>query len=133
MRPPGSACRDPADLDPAFVAAATFVTLAVLVAVLLPAPFVTWSPGGARHAGHGRNHVGVREKTTEPMISIADIETYPTTGQLDLTIVSGTAADARLTLPEALAAYWLPHRDTLPREVFRRARVPMTWRPKRPR
>ena len=90
----------------AFVAAATFVTLAVLVAVL-PAPFVTWSPGGARDTlGTVETTSESGEKTTEPMISIADIETYPTTGQLDLTIVSGTAADARLTLPEALAAYW---------------------------
>jgi len=31
--------------------------------------------------------------------------------------VSGTSADSRLTLPEALAAYWLPGRDTLPRDA----------------
>ena len=30
--------------------------------------------------------------------------------------MSGTAADSRLTLVEALAAYWLPDRDTLPRD-----------------
>ena len=31
--------------------------------------------------------------------------------------MSGTSADSRLTLPEALAAYWLPGRDTLPRDA----------------
>ena len=54
----------------------------------------------------------------DPLISSrgrADL--LPTTGQLDLTIVSGTSADSRLTLPEALAAYWLPGRDTLPRDA----------------
>jgi PDZ domain-containing protein len=51
------------------------------------------------------------------MITVDGIPSYPTTGRLDLTIVSGTAADARLTLPEALLAYWLPGRDTLPRDA----------------
>ena len=52
-----------------------------------------------------------------PLISIEGVPTFPTTGQLDLTVVSGTSADSRLTLPEALAAYWLPGRDTLPRDA----------------
>ena len=91
----------------AFVSAALFVVLAVLIAVL-PVPFVAWSPGGTQ------NTLGtVRD---QPIISVEGIPTYPTTGELDLTIVSGTAADSRLTLVEALAAYWLPNRDTLPRD-----------------
>jgi Lon-like protease len=79
-------------------------------------PYVTWSPGGTHDAlgniavkpgqpGHG-----------EPMIRVSGIETYPTTGQLDLTTVSVTSAGSHLTLPEALAAYWLPNRDALPRD-----------------
>jgi PDZ domain-containing protein len=91
----------------AFVSAALFVVLAVLIAVL-PVPFVAWSPGGTRDT--------LGAVKGQPIISVEGIPTYPTTGQLDLTIVSGTAADSRLTLMEALAAYWLPNRDTLPRD-----------------
>jgi PDZ domain-containing protein len=91
----------------AFVSAALFVVLAVLIAVL-PVPFVAWSPGGTR------NTLG--DVNNQPMIQIQGVQTYPTTGALDLTIVSGTAADSRLSLVEALATYWLPNRDTLPRD-----------------
>lgn len=91
----------------ALVAAVVFVALAVPLAVL-PVPFVAWSPGGTADV--------LGEVDGQPMISIEGIPTFPTTGVLDLTVVSGTGADSRLTLPEALAAYWLPGRDTLPRD-----------------
>lgn len=91
----------------AFVAASVFVTLAVLL-VVIPVPFVTWSPGTA--------HDVLGEEGSEPIISVSDIPTYPTSGQLDLTVVSTTAADSRLSLPQALLAYALPGRDALPRE-----------------
>ena len=91
----------------AFVSAGLFVTFAVLLAVL-PVPFVAWGPGGTE------NTLGTVKD--QPIISVAGTPTHPTTGRLDLTIVSGTAADSRLTLPEALAGYWLPNRDTLPRD-----------------
>ncbi len=91
----------------AFVSAGLFVTFAVLLAVL-PVPFVAWGPGGTE------NTLGT--VNDQPIISVAGTPTHPTTGRLDLTIVSGTAADSRLTLPEALAGYWLPNRDTLPRD-----------------
>ena len=35
-----------------------------------------------------------------------------------MTILSTTPADARLSLPQALLAYWMPARDALPREVI---------------
>ena len=35
-----------------------------------------------------------------------------------MTILATTPADARLSLPQALLAYWLPSRDALPREVI---------------
>ena len=34
-----------------------------------------------------------------------------------MTIVAITPADARLSLPQALISYWLPYRDTLPRDA----------------
>src|SRR6187200_1955307 len=51
------------------------------------------------------------------MIKVLGIDTYATTGRLDMTIVSITPADARLSLPQALLSYWLPSRDTLPRDA----------------
>jgi PDZ domain-containing protein len=84
------------------------VALAVPLAVL-PVPFVAWSPGGTADV--------LGEIDGRPLITVDGVPTFPTTGQLDLTVVSGTSADSRLTLPEALAAYWLPGRDTLPRDA----------------
>jgi len=92
----------------AFVSALAFICLAVLL-VVVPVPFVSWSPGGTRDT---LGNVG-----NEPMIKVLGIDTYPTTGRLDMTIVAITPADARLSLPQALLAYWLPHRDTLPRDA----------------
>lgn len=91
----------------AFVSAVFFVGLAVLLAVL-PVPFVSWNPGSARDT--------LGTAGSEPIIKVEGIDTYPTSGQLDMTVVSVTPADGRLSLPEALLAYWLPHRDTLPRD-----------------
>ena len=92
----------------AFVSALVFVGLAVLL-VVVPVPFVSWSPGGTRDI--------LGEADKEPIIKISGIETHPTTGRLDMTIVAVTPADARLSLPQALISYWLPHRDTLPRDA----------------
>ena len=93
----------------AFVAAFVFVSLSILLAVV-PVPFVSWSPGGTRDTlGNAGN---------EPIIKVSGTETFPTSGQLDMTIVSTTPADGRLSLPQALLAYWLPHRDTLPRDAI---------------
>jgi len=88
----------------ALVSAGVFIGLAVLL-VVIPVPFVTWGPGGTRDT------LG----TGEPLIQVDDVTTYPTTGRLDMTVVTVTSADGRLSLPQALLAYWLPHRDTLPR------------------
>ncbi|MBO0813178.1 MAG: PDZ domain-containing protein [Microlunatus sp.] len=93
----------------AFVAAIAFVLTAVGL-VVLPVPYVSWTPGlTANTLGSVRNR---------PVIDISGISTYPTKGQLDLTTVSETRPDARLSLPEALLSYWLPNRDTLPRELI---------------
>jgi PDZ domain-containing protein len=92
----------------AFVSALAFICMAVLL-VIVPVPYVSWTPGGTRDT---LGNVG-----NEPMIKVQGIDTYPTTGRLDMTIVAITPADARLSLPQALLAYWLPYRDTLPRDA----------------
>ena len=93
----------------AFVAAVAFVLTAVGL-VVLPVPYVSWTPGSVT------NTLGKVNNT--PVINISGIGTYPTKGQLDLTTVSETRPDSRLSLPEALLSYWLPHRDALPRELI---------------
>jgi PDZ domain-containing protein len=92
----------------ALVSALLFVAIAVPLAIL-PVPFVAWGPGGTADV--------LGEVDGRPLISVEGVPTFPTSGQLELTIVSGTGADSRLTLPEALGAYWLPGRDTLPRDA----------------
>src|SRR4029453_4441841 len=67
----------------AFVSALAFICLAVLL-VVVPVPFVSWTPGGTRDT---LGNVG-----NEPMIKVEGIDTYPTTGQLDMTIVAITPA-----------------------------------------
>jgi len=92
----------------AFVSALLFVGLALLL-VVVPVPFVSWSPG------ESRDTLGTIDN--QPIISVRGIDTYPTSGRLDMTILASTPADARLSLPQALLAYWLPSRDAMPREV----------------
>jgi PDZ domain-containing protein len=92
----------------AFASALLFVGLAVML-VVVPVPFVSWSPGATRDT------LGLVDN--EPIIKVSGIDTYPTTGRLDMTVVSTTPADARLSLPQALLSYWLPHRDALPRDA----------------
>jgi PDZ domain-containing protein len=91
----------------AFVSALFFVALAALLAIV-PVPFVSWSPGGTQDT---LGSIG-----NQPIIKVQGIASYPTSGELDLTTVAITRADSRLTLPEAILAYWLPHRDALPRD-----------------
>jgi PDZ domain-containing protein len=96
------------------VAAASFVVLAALIA-LLPVPYVAWSPGLAQDTlGLLPGSAGA---SGEPVIRISGIATYPTTGRLDLMTISATRPDSSLSLPGALAAYWLPNRDALPRDT----------------
>jgi PDZ domain-containing protein len=92
----------------ALVSALVFVGLALLL-VVIPVPYVTWGPGGT--------HDTLGSADREPIIKVGGIETYPTSGRLDMTVVTVTQADARLSLLQALLAYWLPHRDALPRDA----------------
>lgn len=92
----------------ALVSAVVFVACAAALA-LVPVPFITWTPGSAIDV-LGSSSAG------RPNLTVSDTRTYPTSGRLDLMTVAVTDADARLTLPQALLAYALPDRDTLPRD-----------------
>ncbi|WP_350273992.1 PDZ domain-containing protein [Kribbella sp. HUAS MG21] len=95
---------------------ATLVTsIIVLVASLglvtaFPVPFVSFSPGPVKDTlGAARN---------KPVIEISGHETFPTTGQLDLTTVSVTSPDRELTLPQAMRNWLDPHHDLFPRDII---------------
>ena len=91
----------------ALVSAIVFVACAAGLA-LIPTPYITWSPGSTTDV--------LSAPGGKPTVEITEVRTYDTPGELDLTTVSVTTSDSRLALPEALIAYWLPDRDTLPRE-----------------
>lgn len=92
----------------ALTSAIWFVALALLIAVV-PVPYVVYSKGRAYDV------LGTRSDG-KPLLEVSGIATYPTTGQLRMTTVSVTRADASTSLPEAILAYWLPRRDALPRD-----------------
>ena len=91
---------------------ATLVTSIVVLVISLglltafPVPFVSFSPGPVKDTlGTTKN---------KPVIEITGHETFPTTGQLDLTTVSVTSPDRELTLPQAMRN-WL---DLFPRDII---------------
>jgi PDZ domain-containing protein len=88
----------------AVVSAVCFVAC-VLVTALVPVPFVVWAPGTTTDllASGVQTPVGVTGATT-----------YPTSGQLLLPTLSQTGVDARVSLLEALYAYWAPDQEVLP-------------------
>lgn len=92
----------------ATVSTALFVMLMSLVA-LLPVPFVGWKPGNAT------NLLG--QDGGQPRIRISGIPTYDTPGQVQLTTVDITRADAAVTLPQAFLYYLLPDQQVFPREI----------------
>lgn len=89
------------------VSAAMLVAL-VSVAALLPVPYVALSPGPTE------NTLGAYDGTD--VILIQGEETFPTEGNLDLTTVSVTRADAELQLLDALSMWVDPAVAVVPRE-----------------
>lgn len=79
-------------------------------AVLLPVPYVVFSPGPVRDT------LGAGEDG-EPLITVDGAETYPTTGQLDLTtirVAGGPLGD--VSIVDAIRAYVDPARALRPVE-----------------
>lgn len=93
----------------AVVSAGCFVVIAALLA-LVHVPFVAWAPGSTLD-------LLASDEQGEPVVQVERIKTYPVSGEMRMTTVHVTRADSFLGLPEALAAYWLPHRDVLPRDL----------------
>lgn len=89
------------------VSGALLVAL-VAVAALLPVPYVALSPGPTE------NTLGAYDGTD--VILIEGEETFPTEGNLDLTTVSVTRADAELQLVDALRMWVDPEVAVVPRD-----------------
>jgi len=79
------------------------------VATVIPVPFVSFSPGPTEDT------LGTADD--KPVIEVTGHKTYPTDGELDLTTVSVTSPDRKLSLPQAMRSWLDPHRDLLPREI----------------
>ena len=96
---------------------ATLVASIVVLVVSLglvtafPVPFVSFSPGPVKDT------LGISSKN-KPVIEITGHETFPTSGQLDLTTVSVTSPDRQLTLPQAMRNWLDPHHDLFPRDII---------------
>lgn len=96
------------------VAAIAWIVL-TCVAVLVPVPYVTMSPGDPF------NTLGKYQDTdgnVKPMFTFGEgVKTYPTTGALYFTTVSVRRADRPLSLGEAVLAYIDPDRAVVPKDL----------------
>jgi PDZ domain-containing protein len=91
------------------VTSIVFLVAGLAAISLLPVPFVSFSPGPTE------NTLG--KAGGKPVIEVTGHQTFPTSGQLDLTTVSVTSPDRNLTLPQAMRTWLDPHRDLLPRDI----------------
>ncbi len=82
----------------------------ILFAVVVPLPYVVLSPGPATDTLGSVKGV--------PLISISGHATYPTDGELDLTTVSVSNPDARLTAPLVLQAWLRSDTQVVPRATI---------------
>ncbi|GAB2593019.1 YlbL family protein [Kribbella endophytica] len=95
---------------------ATLVTAIIVLVFSLglvtvfPVPFVSFSPGPVKDTLGTANGKAV--------IDVTGAETFPTSGQLDLTTVSVTSPDRDLTLPQAMRNWLDPHHDLFPRDII---------------
>ncbi|MDP9444194.1 MAG: PDZ domain-containing protein, partial [Actinomycetota bacterium] len=85
------------------------LALLVLAAALRPVPYVAMRPGPVE------NTLGTLRG--QQIVAISGRRVFPTEGQLDLTTVSVTSPQGRISLGEALLAWLDPDRVVLPRDV----------------
>ena len=92
------------------LAAAGFLVVTLIaVAFLLPVPYVTMRPGPTVDA------LGTYDD--KPVLQVEGAKTYPTDGEIRLTTVSVTRADSRVSLPQAVRAYFDPSEAVVPRDM----------------
>src|SRR3954454_15743796 len=80
------------------------------VAILLPVPYVTMSPGPTVNV--------LGESRDRPIIDVEGHRTYPTRGEMRLVTVSVTNPTHRVGLAETLRAWFDPTRAVYPRDII---------------
>jgi PDZ domain-containing protein len=92
--------------------ASAFTTLSLLaVAFLLPVPFVKLAPGPTFNV--------IGEADGQPVIDITGAQTYPVTGNLDMTTVLESGGPrGGLTFVDAIASWLNPSDAVVPRELI---------------
>jgi PDZ domain-containing protein len=93
------------------VASIIVLVISLGLVTAIPVPFVSFSPGPVKDT------LGAATKD-KPVIEITGHETYPTSGELDLTTVSVTSPNRDLTLPQAMRNWFDPHDDLFPRDII---------------
>lgn len=92
-------------------AAACLSFLAIFSAVvLLPVPYVMYSPGNTYD-------ILAPDENGQPTVGVTGVETYPLSGELHMTTVAVTRASSHLTLPEVIFGHAAPGREVLPRQT----------------
>jgi PDZ domain-containing protein len=81
----------------------------VLVAALLPVPYVVYGPGPLTDV--------LGEGDDGPIIEVEGAATYPTDGSLQLTTVAVTSASARMDLLTAMQGWIDPDKAVVPRDI----------------
>jgi len=89
--------------------AGALLTVLALLLVLLPVPYSRLEPGPATDTLGATNG--------KPLIVITGHQTYPSTGRLEMTTVSITNPDHRMTLLEALAGWFRSGVAVVPKET----------------
>ncbi|WP_309222314.1 MULTISPECIES: PDZ domain-containing protein [Aeromicrobium] len=83
------------------VVAAVSLIVLTSVALLVPVPYVTMSPGPAFDTLGSPRIAGGK-----PLLTFGDdVKTYPTTGSLDFTTVSVTRPDSQVSIVDAIRSY----------------------------
>jgi Lon-like protease len=89
----------------------TLLLIALLcVGVLLPVPYAEMSPGPTVNT--------LAENDGEPVLQISGHQTYPTTGNLNMTTVRVTGADYNMNLVEAISGWLSSDNLVVPRETL---------------
>ena len=91
------------------IVAALLFLACVAVVSFVPTPFVTWGPGNTYDL--------LGDTETAPMVGVTNVETFATNGQVRMTTVGVTPADAQVNLIQVLVGYLSPSEDVFPREV----------------
>jgi Lon-like protease len=92
------------------VASIVVLVISLGLVTAFPVPFVSFSPGPVKDT--------LGESKGKPVIEITGHQTFPTSGQLDLTTVSVTSPERELTLPQAMRNWLDPHHDLFPRDII---------------